>query len=217
MKTHPIVAAHGISIIFAPLLKIYRSPGARQRIRQALSPCRPRFLFATLNVNETLRPSFCLSRPSTFLCRLSRGWMGGQASERAGGSRRSPILVVVIPKRKLRRPSRAYVSSGEINRGELRLATLATSSPSSHPDVTLIFPTVHGFPPPPRPSISFSSRCWGYDKTELSKRVVFARGTRTSKFSVSARLSWYFRPSRFSPGSEIMGFAGKQSSECYPS
>lgn len=109
--------------------------------------------------------------------------------ERARGSCRSPILVVAIPKRKLRKPSRAYVSSGEINRTTAegcasRTATLAMS-PSVHPGVTLIFPTIRGFSVPLSP-VSSSSCCWGYDKTELSKRVVFAGDADAEVFCIGS-------------------------------
>lgn len=49
MNTHPIVAA--VSLHY--FCSVIKNPVPGQRIRQPLYPCRPRFLFATLNVNES--------------------------------------------------------------------------------------------------------------------------------------------------------------------
>lgn len=49
MNTHPIVAA--VSLHY--FCSVIKNPVSGQRIRQPLYPCRPRFLFATLNVNES--------------------------------------------------------------------------------------------------------------------------------------------------------------------
>ena len=59
MNTHPIVAA--VSLHY--FCSVIKNPVPGQRIRQPLYPRRPRFLFATLNVNE----SFFLPPPSLSL------------------------------------------------------------------------------------------------------------------------------------------------------
>ena len=67
MNTHPIVAA--VSLHY--FCSVIKNPVPGQRIRQPLYPRRPRFLFATLNVNESFfLPPLSLSL-SFSLCILS--------------------------------------------------------------------------------------------------------------------------------------------------
>lgn len=136
MKTHRPIVTVVSSLFFAPLLKIYRRlAGAGQRIRQALSPCRPRFLFATLNVNETLCLSlFCFIFVDVplFIARES-SW--------------SVIFVVfVVPVvgavlRERGDVSRVYVSEKSI--GQWKDHPRNPRNVSTH-IVTLIFPSIRG-------------------------------------------------------------------------
>lgn len=120
-----VTRARCLSIIFVPpLLKIYRRPGAGQRIRQALSPCRPRFLFATLNVNETLPLSFSLALRLPFcgllvgvplsVVRESERIVSIDDSRSSSFRRACPRPRCAAEARGISSP--AHVSSGEINR-----------------------------------------------------------------------------------------------------
>lgn len=140
----PPYCRRGISIIFAPLLKIYRRLLKRDKEFDRHCPLVVRrFLFATLNVNETLSVSSCASlrlRQRSFIYR------GG--SEEAGEASLIgdlfvvfvALVVSVVFAAEAWGKSRAYVSSREINRMATRGRDATLRSVSTA--MTLIFPTI---------------------------------------------------------------------------